>query len=118
QLEALEHEADLAVARAGPLVVRQVLDVLAVEPVVAAGGRVEAAQDVEQRALARARRADDGRHLAARDLEPGPGQRGDPLVTHLVVASDLAQLDQRSRHVSPPSVLASPAFPVVTSSSR
>ena len=49
QVEALEDEADLAAAHGGQLVFTEVADVLAVQKVVAAGGLVQAADDVHHR---------------------------------------------------------------------
>src|ERR1051326_4296055 len=69
QLEALEHETDLAVAYPRAVVVREILHVVAVEPVLAARRRIQAAEDVEQRRLARAGRSHDRDHLAAADRE-------------------------------------------------
>jgi hypothetical protein len=69
QVEGLEDEADLAVADAGALVAGEVADVVAVEPVLAAGRRVEEAEDREERRLAAARGAGDADVLAVRDFE-------------------------------------------------
>ena len=65
EVEALEDEADLAVAQVGELVLVGAADVEAVEPVDAAGRHVQAAEDVHQRALAAARAAHDRDVLAA-----------------------------------------------------
>src|SRR3546814_18628372 len=64
QVEAREDEADLLVAQFAALVVRQALDVLAVERELAAGERLQQAGDVEEGGLARARRPGDGDALA------------------------------------------------------
>ena len=50
-------------------------DFLAVERVAAAGGQVQTAQDVHQRALARAARAHDRDQLAVVDLQADAAQR-------------------------------------------
>ena len=55
QVESLEDEADFFVADARQFVVVQFADQLAVQPVVALAGRVEAADQVHQRGLARTR---------------------------------------------------------------
>ena len=68
QVEALEDEADLAVADPGPLRHRQLGHFLAVQPVLAVGRRVEQAEDRQQRGLAAARRPGDGDVLALLDL--------------------------------------------------
>ena len=57
QVELLEHEPDEEVADVGELVLVEGLDVVAGEPERPAGRHVEAAEDVHQRRLARARRA-------------------------------------------------------------
>ena len=70
QLEALEHEADLGGAHRGALVLVDREEVDAVEPDRAVGRRVEPGDDRQQRALARARGADDGhRALRARRVK-------------------------------------------------
>ncbi len=52
QIEGLKDEADLLVADAGELVVVQLADQLAVEPVFALGRGVKAADEVHERGLA------------------------------------------------------------------
>ena len=77
QVEALEDEADLLVADARLLAVREPRDVDAVELVGSGGEGVEQAGDVQERGLARARRAAHGDELALfdgeRDVMQGPG---------------------------------------------
>ena len=68
QVEALEHEADLEVADARELDVVHVRRVAPVEHVAAGRRRVEAADEVHQRRLAGARRADQRDVLFARDV--------------------------------------------------
>jgi len=53
QVERLEDEADLLVADARQLVVVHVADQLPVDVIVAFGGRIQAADQVHQRGLAR-----------------------------------------------------------------
>jgi hypothetical protein len=72
QVEGLEDEADLLVADARQLVVVQFADQLAVEPVAALGGRVEAADQVHQRGLAGAGGAHDGDVLVVLDAQVTP----------------------------------------------
>src|SRR5690606_22380299 len=60
QLEGLEDEADFLIADAGQLEGAHAIRALAVQLVAAAGGLVEAAQDVHERALARTGGAHDG----------------------------------------------------------
>ena len=81
QVEGLEHEADLLVADPGELEARQRRDVVALEQVAPVARRVQAAEDVHQRRLARARRADHRDHLSLLDAQvdaraaPGPRAR-------------------------------------------
>ena len=75
QVEGLEDEADLLVADARQLVVVQLADQLAVEPVAALGGRVQAADQVHQRGLAGAGRAHDGHVLVVLDAQGDAAQR-------------------------------------------
>ena len=65
QVEVLEDEADLAVAQHGPLVGRGIRNLLPVQPILAGGRVVQAAQDVHQRALAGAAGAHQGDQFAA-----------------------------------------------------
>ena len=74
EVEALEDEPDLAVADAGPLGEVEVRHRPGVEDVGAAGGRVEQAQDREQRRLAAARRPRDRHVLAFLDVQVDPRQ--------------------------------------------
>ena len=79
----LEDEADLPVPHGGELLIVQGAQVLPVEGDRPARGPVERADDLQQRALARTGRADDGEGFAARDFErhivehrQGPGVGG------------------------------------------
>src|SRR5205807_4496553 len=60
----------------GPLVGPQMRDVVAVELDPSTGGRVDAADAVEDAGLAGAVGADDGEEVASVDLETHPGQGG------------------------------------------
>src|SRR3990172_8438040 len=75
EVESLEDETDLLIPDVGELVLAELVDLLAVEEVRAARGIVEAAEDIHQRRLPRARGAHDGDHLAACNLEVDPGER-------------------------------------------
>jgi energy-coupling factor transporter ATP-binding protein EcfA2 len=84
-------------------------DELAVEPVLPAGGGLQAAEDVHERGLARARRAHDRDVLVARHLEVHGAQRVHDLGAHGVVAAQplhpehragLHAVDARRRHQS------------------
>ena len=67
QVEGLEHEADAARAQGGALLVAEAAGVDAVDAVGARRRPVEAAEDVQERGLARARRPDDRQPVAAVD---------------------------------------------------
>ncbi len=60
----LENERDVVAAVIGQLLFGQAAELAAVVEHAAAGRRVEAADDVEQRALAAARRAHDGKEFS------------------------------------------------------
>ena len=106
QVVALEDEAEHLAPQRGQRIVVQPRDRLALEQVLAAAGPVQAAQDVHQRRLARARRADDG-HVLAR-LDPKVNAVQDLHLRHPVTPPEtlahLTQLDQhRCRHGRLPS---------------
>ena len=86
QVEALEDEADLAVAQARAGVVAEVADVFAVEQVGAAGEGFQQAGDVEEGGLARAGRPGDGDELAFLHVQV---QRAQGVGLHLLGAEDL-----------------------------
>ena len=73
--------------------VGQVVDAPAVEQDRAVVGRVERAEQVQQRALARPGRADDREELAVLDLEVDAAQHRDHV---LALAVGLVQLDRRA----------------------
>ena len=95
QVEGLEDEADLLVADARQLVVVHLADLLAVQEVGALRRRVEAADQVHQRRLARARRPHDGDVLAALDGDGDAAQGVDLLVAHHIGLPEVAGFDQR-----------------------
>jgi hypothetical protein len=74
EVEALEDETDVAVADARALAEVEVLHGLAGDGVGAAGGRVEQAQDREQRGLAAAGGAGDRHVFALGDVEVDAGE--------------------------------------------
>ena len=76
QVIELEDHAELAVAQAVAGRGRQVVDPLAGVIDFALVGRIERAQQVQQRALARAALADDGQELAGRTLRLTPRSTG------------------------------------------
>src|SRR5438067_8004696 len=100
QVEALEDEADVAVADVRAVGRRQVLHRLGIEQVLTAGGRVEQAEDGQQGCLPRPGGADDREPLvlAHRKVDVGEGVR-----LHFVGEEDLLDvlhLDQRFAHRS------------------
>src|SRR5690606_27205537 len=96
QVEGLEDEPDPAVAHVGEAVVREAADVLAVEDVAAAGGGVEAADDVHERALPRAARPHDGDVLPPLHLDGEPAEGVDERRAHLVRLPHPLDLDDRA----------------------
>src|SRR2546425_578996 len=85
---------DVRVPDRGELVVRELSDVLPGEDVLAGVGDVEAADDVHERRLARARRAHDRDELALVDVEVDPLERvHDVVLAHAVGLRDPAKLD-------------------------
>src|SRR5690606_29359583 len=103
QVEALEHEADLAVAHVRQLDLAELRGVAPVEQVAAAAGRVQAADDVHQRGLARARGSHQGDVLVAADVEVDAGECQHLLVAHAVAPGDVAQRDHHSASAPAPS---------------
>ena len=73
QVEELEDEADVAAAKEGALAVVQRRQLLPAQPQPAAVGPVDAAEQVEQGALAAAAAAQDGDELALGELGVGVG---------------------------------------------
>ena len=102
QVERLEDEPDLLVADAGQFIVGQIAHLLAVEPVLAAGGRIEAADEVHERGFPRPGRAHDRHELVLLDLDFHAAQGVHDLATHVVIAGQLVGQDQdfRQRRVA------------------
>ncbi len=69
EVEALEYEADVALAELGALLLLQAADLLSEQLIGALGGIIQEAEDVEQRGFAAARRPHDGDELAIVDGE-------------------------------------------------
>ena len=94
QVEGLEDEADFLVADAGQLIVVKFADQLAVEPVLALGRGVEAADQVHQRRLAGAGGAHDGDVLVVLDAEVDAAQGVNLLLrSHVVGAPEIFNND-------------------------
>jgi len=100
QVIALENEAEVFAAQFGQFVRVQLAGAAAVHAVVAAGGAVQAAQDVHQGRLARARRADDGHHFPGLDGQVDVLEHGDGLLARGKLAADPGQRNKRSGHLS------------------
>src|SRR5688500_10572246 len=95
QVVALEHEAEGLAPQPRQLVAAERRHVLAVEEVLAAAGPVEAAEDVHERGLARARGAHDGDELAGADVEVDAVQHLDLELAVLERLRNPFQLDHR-----------------------
>ncbi len=102
EVELLEDEADAAVAHLGQRGLAHVAHVLAGQVVAARGRDVEAAQDVHQRRLARARWSDDGDVLAFVDGQAHPAQRGDRDGAGAVDLGHPLEVDDRVADALPP----------------
>ena len=103
QVEALEDETDPPVADLREAVPAEALDLLAEQPVAPRGRRVETADQVEQRRLARTGRADDRHELARRHREVDPAERFHPHRAGVVDLADAPHRDHRGvdRHRRP-----------------
>ena len=97
QVERLEDEPDLLIPDAREVVVVHPADVLAVQQVLAPRRRIETADEVHQRRLARPRGSHDGDELAALDVDRHAAQRMDLLRPHPVGLPEIAGVDQRHR---------------------
>src|ERR1700686_316937 len=93
EVEALEHESDLAVANPRQLVVRELRHIGPVKQVTAAARYVEAADDVHQRRLAGAACAHDRDELAPGDVQVDPLQRLHLDLAHAVGLGDALERD-------------------------
>src|SRR5579884_97137 len=100
QVEALEDEAQLAVADRRQLVVGEAGHLDAVELVATARGLVEAADGVHQRRLARARGAHDRDEFAAADADRHAAQGMHFDVAESVDLRDVADQDNRWRRLA------------------
>ena len=69
QVEALEYEADVALAELGAVLLLEPADLLAEQLVASARGVIEQSEDVQERGLAAAGRAHDGDEFAVLDFE-------------------------------------------------
>src|SRR5262249_27354831 len=94
QVEGLKHEAEFLIADARQRLAGQRRDVFTVEPVPSRARRVEAAENVHERRLARARGTDDRRELPAVDLQVDTGQRLHRVLAGVVRLLDVLELNQ------------------------
>ena len=106
QVEVLEHEPDLPAAHARQSVAAKARHVLAVQGVIAAAGRVQAAEDVHQGGLPAAGRPDDGDKVPVGDLQAHPAQG---LHRAAPAAVDLLQIPRHDQTAAPPLPFSFPA---------
>ncbi len=95
EVEGLEDETRLLTPQPRRLAVREATDHVAVEDDLTARGPVQAAEQVEQRALARARRAHEGDELTTSDREGDAAQRLHVGLAEPVAPGQAAGLEDR-----------------------
>jgi hypothetical protein len=97
QVIALKHEPERLTAQPSQFVGREHGDVLAGEPILPGCGPIQAAQDVHERGLARARGAHEGHKLAGGNGQRNAAQHfhGRAAVLSAIGFADIAQFDQR-----------------------
>ena len=95
QVVALEDETEVAAPQRRERIGVERVRLAPGHAVAAAGGPVQAAQDVHQRGLARARLADDGNHLARTDVEVDVLEHGHRAFAGRKRAAQLAHGEQR-----------------------
>src|SRR5438105_414680 len=100
KIEALEYKADLVIPHLGQLVFLEFGHVLAVEHVLSARGPIEAAENVHERRLARARGACCRDKLARLDVQAHAAERVHFHLAHVVRLDEI--LDGDDRHERPP----------------
>jgi hypothetical protein len=93
QVEGLEDEADFFIANAGKLIVVELTDQVAVEPVAAFARRVKAADQIHERGFSRARGTHNGNVFAAIDAQVHPAQGVHLLGAHLVGFPEVLSAD-------------------------
>ena len=96
----MEDESQLLGADDCPFVGAELAHLAAVEPVVTGGRPIEAAEDIHQRAFARARRAHERDQLAALDRERDPVQHRDVHFAQVVGLADVVQANEFHRSQS------------------
>src|SRR5262249_19453888 len=100
EVEELEDEADPAAAEDRDLVICHARDARAADRDLTRRGLIETAQQVQQRALARPARADDGHELTGRNVERDPAQRADLGLAPSIDLPHLAQRDHEPEMVA------------------
>ena len=100
QVVELEHEPHVLVAERDHRLVREAAELDLVDADRARVGRVEPAQDVQQRALADARRSDDGHHLAALEREIEILEHGQARAADGVALREAGDVDERHSSAS------------------
>ncbi len=94
QIEGLKDETDFLVSNACQLVIVQLTDELPIEPVLAFGGSVEAADQIHERGLARSGWTHDRDILIVADPHRDPAQRLDLLFrTHVIGSPEVFNHD-------------------------
>jgi hypothetical protein len=99
QVEPLEHEANRLVAHASQLVAGQGRRVPPVQGVAPPRRPIEAAEDMHEGRLPRARRSDHRDELARGDVESHTAQRVHGVIADVVFLGEFADLDQRHQLV-------------------
>jgi hypothetical protein len=100
EVESLEDEPDLPVPDRRQGIVVEARDVAAGQAIRTRGRRVETAEDVHERRLARAGRPDDRDELALGDIDADAAQRADGHLADLVGLDEVADLDERRQFVA------------------
>ena len=96
EIEGLEDESDLLVSDTGQLVVVQLGDVVAIEPVFALGWGVETADEIHQGRFSGAGRTHDSDIFVVTDTEIDAAKGVDLLVTHLIGLPEMIGNDNLS----------------------
>ena len=110
----LEHEADLPVAKRDELRIRQRRQVRAVDGDRPRVRAIEAAEQMQQRALADAGGADDGDHLSGLDLQIEIPKHDERPSADRIALGDAGRLEERHRQ----SPVASRQSPVTVAQSQ
>src|ERR1019366_74255 len=100
QVVELKHEADMCCAPSGQCALRQTVDALLADHDAALGGRIQAADQVQQGGFTRARGSHERQEIARLDVEIHVVQDLDPLLAALVDFAQLSDFNQ-SAHCKP-----------------